>query len=94
MKNRFSDKGFFGVVRRELAFSSYGFYEVEHSPAARVTAHTHEIPHFIFVVRGVYSAAIKKDEIACRPTTMLFHPAGTTHRDRFISPGGQTKRDH
>lgn len=92
MKNIISEKTknrFFDVVRRALDTSSFGFFEVEHSPDVNVTVHTHEIPHFIFIVRGTYNSEIKNEEVACPPATMLFHPVGTTHRDRFVSPGGK-----
>lgn len=80
---------FYGSISRKLDSSSFDFFEVEHSPNAYVPVHTHEIPHFMFVVKGTYNSDVRNKYIDCSPSTVLFHPAGVTHQDHFSSKGGK-----
>ena len=48
-----------------------------------VVRHSHSHAHFCFILRGAYITSAPGREETCGPATMLFHPAGTTHRDRF-----------
>ena len=58
-------------------------------PEREVPRHTHEPAHFVLVLRGVYSTeACKRGELYS-PPTLIFNPAGTTHRDCFRSSRGR-----
>ncbi len=54
-----------------------------------VPRHTHVSAHFVLVVKGVYITAAQPNEGLCGPSTLIFNPSGTTHRDRFRSQGGR-----
>ena len=73
---------FYGQDRRELRTSSFEFAEMN-TANREVPRHTHLNAHFVMVVRGVYLTAALPDEGACGPSTLVFNPSGTTHRDRF-----------
>ncbi len=45
--------------------------------------------HFVMVVQGVYLTAALKGEGPCGPSTLVFSPSGTTHRDRFRTSQGR-----
>ena len=50
--------------------------------------HTHETPHFILITQGVYVTEARNHNGLCSPGTLIFNPAGTTHRDCFRSAKG------
>jgi AraC family transcriptional regulator len=53
-----------------------------------VATHRHDDAHFVLVLSGVYiSSARHAPAQACAPT-LVFNPAGTTHRDRFLDGKG------
>ncbi len=63
-------------------------------PDHPVGRHTHERPHLCVVLRSRYvtgagAAAHGVEEVPAEPGSVLFHPAGTTHADRFLEPGGR-----
>ncbi len=59
------------------------------SSGREVPKHTHLNAHFILVVRGVYLTAALAEEGPCGPSTLVFNPSGTTHRDRFRTSEGR-----
>lgn len=73
---------FYGQGRRELRTSSFDFAEMN-TANREVPKHTHVNAHFVLVVRGVYLTAALPDEGPCGPSTLVFNPSGTTHKDRF-----------
>jgi AraC family transcriptional regulator len=79
---------FYGEGRRELRTASFEFAEMN-AAHRDVPRHTHLHAHFVLVVRGVYLTAALPDEGACGPATLVFNPAGTTHRDRFRGSQGR-----
>lgn len=53
-----------------------------------VATHSHDDAHFVLVLSGVYiSSALHAPPRAPAPT-LVFNPAGTTHRDRFLDGKG------
>lgn len=53
-----------------------------------VATHRHDDSHFVLVLSGVYiSSALRAPTRAAAPT-LVFNPAGTTHRDRFVDGKG------
>lgn len=47
------------------------------------------MPHFVLVVRGIYSTEASNQSRLCSSSTLIFNPSGTTHRDCFRSPRGK-----
>jgi AraC family transcriptional regulator len=58
-------------------------------PDRQVPRHTHDDAHFIFVVRGTYVTGASNRPDPCGAATLIFNPAGTTHRDRFSTERGR-----
>jgi AraC family transcriptional regulator len=79
---------FYGQDRRELQTSSFEFAEMN-TAVREVPKHTHLDAHFVLVVRGIYLTAALPDEGPCGPSTLVFNPSGTTHRDRFKGSQGR-----
>lgn len=69
-----------------------GVFDIQRLHASRseeeVATHRHDDAHFVLVLAGVYiSSARHAPRQACAPT-LVFNPAGTTHRDRFLDGKG------
>ncbi|MEP6733671.1 MAG: helix-turn-helix transcriptional regulator [bacterium] len=52
-------------------------------PHRIVERHTHEDAHFVFVLDGLYVSTATGAPSVCHLPTLIFNPAGTTHRDHF-----------
>lgn len=80
---------FFGEANQTVKTASFQFSRLEATvPEREVPRHTHEMPHFVLVLRGIYSTEASNQDGCCSSSTMIFNPAGTTHRDCFHSPRG------
>lgn len=81
---------FFGTARRDLQTPSFVFSEMSADFSREgVPRHTHVSAHFVLVLKGVYITAAQPNEGLCGPSTLIFNPSGTTHKDRFQSQGGR-----
>jgi AraC family transcriptional regulator len=79
---------FFGEDRRQLRTESFAFASMVPTwTTGEVPRHSHENSHFVQVLRGTYITAACND--LCGPSTLVFNPPGTTHRDRFHSREGR-----
>jgi AraC family transcriptional regulator len=72
-----------GNVRKRVETGGFIMSEVGYDSGSRLTEHAHENAHFCFVIRGTYTETHGRQEIACRPSTVTFRPAGEAHEDRF-----------
>ena len=79
---------FIGETRREVAARGFAFKEVADRADGEVPRHTHEDAHFLLIVRGSYLTTAGGVDPLCASPTLIFNPAGTTHRDRFRTRGG------
>lgn len=57
--------------------------------AEDVPLHTHANASFVFVVAGSYLTNANDAPPICTTPTLIFNPAGTTHRDSFVLPNGR-----
>ena len=88
--NRLAAGAFFGDSYRSVATPSFQFSELQATvPERQVPLHTHETPHFILITSGVYVTAARNQRGLCSSGTLVFNPAGTTHRDCFRSRNGK-----
>jgi AraC family transcriptional regulator len=87
MKQVFQFGKFYGATRKQVKTSAFAFADVEDFDNIEVPLHTHENAHFLFVVQGEYEATVKDKKQGCSSSTMIYYPAGTTHRDHFYTAG-------
>lgn len=81
---------FFGNACRHIETSSFEVAELDATvPDREVPRHTHEVPHFVLVTRGIYVTEARNQDGLCPPGTLIYNPGGTTHRDRFRSTNGR-----
>lgn len=57
--------------------------------AEDVPLHTHDTASFVFVLSGLYISKADGAQPNLREPTLIFNPAGTTHRDSFLLPQGR-----
>jgi AraC family transcriptional regulator len=53
-----------------------------------VPLHTHESTSIVFVLEGVYRTSADGPTKLLSGETLIYNPAGTTHRDSFLTPHG------
>lgn len=53
-----------------------------------VATHRHDDAHFVLVLSGVYISSAQHAPPRAPAPTLVFNPAGTTHRDRFVDGKG------
>ena len=53
-----------------------------------VETHRHDDAHFVLVLSGVYISSARHAPPRAPSPTLIFNPAGTTHRDRFLDGKG------
>lgn len=74
---------FNGERRHTLVVRGFSLAEIVDPKEKTFGRHSHSHAHFCFILRGGYITGARGVEGTCEPATMLFHPAGTTHCDRF-----------
>ena len=80
---------FLGRTSKQFNTAGFAFSEVIDVDIADVPRHTHADDHFVMVIRGEYITEASKGNPVVGPTTLIFNPAGLTHRDRFRTRGGR-----
>lgn len=56
-----------------------------HPGGAVLARHTHERAYFCYVVRGCFDELIGPASHQCGAGTLVYHPAGDVHADRFVA---------
>ncbi|HWS72940.1 MAG TPA: AraC family transcriptional regulator [Thermoanaerobaculia bacterium] len=54
-----------------------------HEPGTALARHEHERPYFCFVLGGAFDESDGRQSHRCATGTLVFHPAGDRHADRF-----------
>jgi len=59
-------------------------------PGYRIPKHSHERAYVKLVLAGTYPETYENRTRQCRPSAVMFHPAGELHSEHFGSDGGRT----
>ena len=76
-----------GAPERETAGFSFHLLAAN-PPEEEVQTHMHEEAHFVLVLSGGYMSSAKHAPTVSSNPLLVFNPAGTTHRDRFLGGRG------
>lgn len=76
-----------GLAPRETQHFSFHVLAAN-PPEDEVRTHTHEEAHFVLVLSGGYMSSARGAPAVARNPLLVFNPAGTTHRDRFLGGRG------
>jgi AraC family transcriptional regulator len=79
---------FFGELLNHYKADGFLLHEVAYSPHLEIPCHTHTNAYFAFVLSGFYTETYGQQRRTCQPTTLIFHPAGEAHADRFADQRG------
>ena len=79
---------FLGDTPRTRSWGGVTFSEVVDRADQNIPRHTHSDAHFFFLLRGKYLTDAEGADGVCSPSTLLFLPRWTTHRDHFVTRGG------
>lgn len=80
---------FFGETLGRREAPGLTVSEVRFPGLARVPPHAHERPIFNFVLAGGYTEYWGGRSLECTPATLLFHPRGLVHSERFSRSGAR-----
>ncbi|HEX6107109.1 MAG TPA: AraC family transcriptional regulator [Gemmatimonadales bacterium] len=75
------------ILRREVG--GVGLSETVHSGGSRAPRHAHEQPYLCLVVAGGFTEQFGARAAECGPGSVVFHPAGEEHADRFGRAGAR-----
>lgn len=73
----------YGEILRNISVSGFTLTETAYSPVLKLPKHSHKQAYFCFVLRGSFTEVYGKHSRSCRPSTLIFHPAGEMHSDQF-----------
>ncbi len=80
---------FIGRLSREVELREFILKEIVDRADEEVPRHTHKDAHFLYIVHGRYITSASGMDQTCSSSTLIFNPAGTTHRDHFHTRGGR-----
>jgi AraC family transcriptional regulator len=74
---------FYGAPLADGKVGRFHVAERLYEPFQRIPRHTHETPYVCVVVEGRYEERSGRGTATCAASTLLLHPAGAVHSDRF-----------
>ncbi len=80
---------FFGDTLRRRLIEDFTVSDIRFPPEVRVPRHSHLRPIFNFVLAGAYTEYWGRKRVECRPRSLLFHPVGADHSERFSRAGAR-----
>ncbi|MFZ6779058.1 helix-turn-helix transcriptional regulator [Undibacterium sp. Ji83W] len=81
---------FWGTDPQRLETPGFSFHLMAANPPEdEVQTHMHEEAHFVLVLSGAYMSSAKHAPVISNTPLLIFNPAGTTHRDRFLGGRGR-----
>lgn len=80
---------FYGALERAYTGGAFDIRSLSASAREEdVDVHTHLDAHFVLVLSGTYISTARGALDICPAPFLVFNPAGTTHRDRFVDGVG------
>ncbi len=74
---------FYGSTSKTVLSADFRLTETAYSPTVKLPVHWHEAAYFCFVLEGNFTEVYGRRSRLCRPSTLVFHPAGEKHSDSF-----------
>ena len=88
MTTKLSPGTFFGQTRRRLEVAGLTFGESAYQAGLDIPVHVHANTFFYFVVEGSCEERCGQTTSICGQSTLVFHPAGEPHSNRWHAEGG------
>ena len=74
---------FYGQTLKNHNAAGFSLSESRYAPGSKLASHSHESPYFGFILQGTYTERYGRGTRACRPSMLIFHPAGELHAQDF-----------
>ncbi|MBI1762561.1 MAG: helix-turn-helix transcriptional regulator [Acidobacteria bacterium] len=81
---------YYGETLRLRKLPCFELSERVYSPWYQTPKHTHKQALFCFVMQGQYTESYGSQTRECRSSSLLFHPPGEVHAERFHAVGGRS----
>lgn len=85
MNRQLPPGNFYGVTVQRHQVAGFSLSETRYTPGSTLPYHSHESHYFGFVLRGTYKENYGQSVRSCRPSMILYHPAGESHAQYFDS---------
>ena len=89
MTQRLTPGTFFGQTRGRFEVSGLTFAESSYSAASDIPTHVHDHAFFYLVIEGACEETCVHGTSTYGPSTLVFHPAGAPHANRWPGAGGR-----
>ena len=73
----------YGNVLSNASVAGLTLSETSYASNLKLPKHSHEEAYFCFVLEGGFTEVYGRRSRSCRPSTLVFHPAGEKHSDFF-----------
>jgi AraC family transcriptional regulator len=80
----------YGDNLRSCKVASFDLSERVYPPRFKTPRHSHRRALFCFVIQGDYTETYGTRTRLCKPSTLLFHPAGELHAEYFHDSGARS----
>ena len=90
MAVRLPPGGLYGDNLRSRKVASFDLSERAYPAGYSTPRHSHNRALFCFVIQGEYTETYGVRTRECRPSALLFHPAGELHAEYFHDSGGRS----
>jgi AraC family transcriptional regulator len=89
MATRLAPGTFFGQTQKSLEVAGLTFAETVYAAGLEIPTHEHTNAFFYFVIEGRCEQVHGRETRAVSPSTLVFHPAGEPHSNRWHGAGGR-----
>src|SRR5205814_4084780 len=83
LRNSYTCRMFFGEQVKAREIGGFVLSESVYAAGERISRHSHASPSLSILIQGSYREACESQTRDCEPSTVIFHPAGEAHADRF-----------
>src|SRR5262245_2947929 len=89
MATKLAPGRFFGQTLASVEVAGMTFSESVYTTELDIPSHEHVNAFFYFVIEGRYEKTYGRKTRTGGPSTLVFHPAGEPHSNRWHSAGGR-----
>ncbi len=80
---------YLGVAIKENGLAGIRLMENVYAPERHMPRHAHENASLSFLLQGYCDDTLERKQRYCRPSTLIFHPAGESHSSHYHRAGGR-----
>ena len=74
---------FYGETLKQHQVGGFSLSETRYTPGSTLPSHSHESHYFGLVLSGTYKENYEQKVRSCRPSMIVYHPAGESHAQYF-----------